>query len=109
MAANGIRQARISDPWNDLAGWRSRVGIAQRAGLQPIVNLIYSVSPRHTDEYYAERTRQAATLPVLRLCLKDPGGLLTPERIRTLVPVILHNANGVPVELHSHCTPGSGR
>jgi oxaloacetate decarboxylase alpha subunit len=108
MAANGIRQQRISDPWNDFAGWRSRVGIAQSAGLQPIVNLIYSVSPRHTDDYYAERTRQAATLPVFRLCLKDPGGLLTPERIRTLVPVVLHNANGIPVELHSHCTTGLG-
>jgi oxaloacetate decarboxylase alpha subunit len=108
MAANGIRQQRISDPWNDLAGWRYRVGIAQAAGLQSIVNLIYSVSPRHTDEYYAERTRQAATLPVLRLCLKDPGGLLTPERIRTLVPVVLQNSNGLPVELHSHCTTGLG-
>jgi oxaloacetate decarboxylase alpha subunit len=84
------------------------VGVAQRAGLQSIVNLIYSVSPRHTDEYYAERTRQAATLPVFRLCLKDPGGLLTPERIRTLVPVVLQNSNGIPVELHSHCNTGLG-
>jgi oxaloacetate decarboxylase alpha subunit len=108
MAANGIRQARISEPWNDLPGWTFRVGVAQRAGLQSIVNLIYSVSPRHTDEYYAERTRQAATLPVFRLCLKDPGGLLTPERIRTLVPVVLQNSNGIPVELHSHCNTGLG-
>jgi oxaloacetate decarboxylase alpha subunit len=108
MAANGIRQQRISDSWNDPAGWRDRVGIAQGAGLDAIVNLIYSVSPRHTDAYYAERTRQAATLPVFRLCLKDPGGLLTPERIRTLVPVILQNSNGIPVELHSHCTTGLG-
>src|SRR5262249_8888196 len=43
-----------------------------------------------------------------RLCLKDPGGLLTPERVRTLVPVILKNAGGIPVELHSHCTTGLG-
>lgn len=108
MAANGIRQARISEPWNDLPGWRFRVDVAQAAGLQSIINLIYSVSPKHTDEYYAERTRQAVTLPVHRLCLKDPGGLLTPERTRTLVPVILQNSNGVPVELHSHCNTGLG-
>lgn len=108
MAANGIRQARISEPWNDLSGWDYRVKVARKFGLDPIVNLIYSVSPVHTDEYYAERCRQAVTLKPFRLCLKDPGGLLTPERTRTLVPVILANAGGIEVELHSHCTTGLG-
>src|SRR5947207_4602021 len=108
MHANGIRQARISEPWNDLPGWTFRVGVARKFGVDPIVNLIYSVSPVHTDDYYAERCRAAATLAPFRLCLKDPGGLLTPERTRTLVPVILANANGIPVELHSHCTTGLG-
>src|SRR3954447_6694633 len=108
MAANGIRQAHISEPWNDLPGWRYRTEVARRFGLDPIINLIYSVSPVHTDEYYAERCRQAVTLKPFRLCLKDPGGLLTPERVRTLVPVVLQNAGGIPVELHSHCTTGLG-
>jgi oxaloacetate decarboxylase alpha subunit len=108
MAANGVRQARISEPWNDLPGWKYRVEVARRFGLDPIINLIYSVSPVHTDDYYAERCRQAVTLRPFRLCLKDPGGLLTPERVRTLVPVVLQNANGIPVEIHSHCTTGLG-
>ena len=73
MAANGIRQARISEPWNDLPGWSYRVDVARKFGLDPIVNLIYSVSPVHTDEYYAERCRQAVTLKPFRLCLKDPA------------------------------------
>jgi oxaloacetate decarboxylase alpha subunit len=108
MAANGIRQARISEPWNDLPGWKYRVGVARKFGLDPIVNLIFSVSPVHTDAYYAERCRQAVSLSPFRLCLKDPGGLLTPERARTLVPVVLQNSGGIPVELHSHCTTGLG-
>lgn len=108
MAANGIRQARISEPWNDLPGWKYRVMVARKFGLDPIVNLIFSVSPVHTDAYYAERCRQAVTLKPFRLCLKDPGGLLTPERTRTLVPVVLANSGGIPVELHSHCTTGLG-
>src|ERR1700751_870739 len=108
MAANGIRQARISEPGNDLPGWTSRVKVAPQFGVDPIVTLISSVSPVHTDEYYAERCRQAVTLKPFRLCLKDPGGLLTPERVRTLVPVVLANSGGIPVELHSHCTTGLG-
>lgn len=108
MASYGIRQVRISDSWNDPSDWKWRVAQARQAGLEPIVNLIFSVSPRHTDEYYAERARAAAKLDIAGICLKDPGGLLTPERTRALVPVILENANGIPVELHTHCTTGLG-
>ena len=97
MAANGIRQARISEEWNDFSGWERKVKVSREVGLEPIVNLIYSVSPKHTDDYYAQKTREAATLGLPRLCLKDPGGLLTPERTRDLVPVILRNASGIPL------------
>ena len=108
MFANGIKEARISDEWNDYEGWKFRVGECHRAGMKSILNLIYSVSPKHSDEYFALRTRQAASLKPYRLCLKDPGGLLTPERMETLVPIIFKNANGIPVELHTHCTTGLG-
>ena len=108
MAANGIREARISEEWNELEGWTWKVAVARDVGINPVPNIIYSVSPKHTDEYFAERTRQAASLNVNRLCLKDPGGLLTPERVQTLVPIMFANANGIPVELHTHCTTGLG-
>ncbi len=108
VADNGMGQARISDPWNNLDGWRRRVRTTQEAGLEAVVNLIYSVSPRHTDEYFAERTRHAASLPISVICLKDPGGLLTPERTRALVPIVLENSGGKHVEFHTHCTTGLG-
>ena len=108
MAANGVRQGRISDEWNDIAGWRKTLRIATEAGLEPILNIIYSVSPKHTDAYFAERARQAATLPVARICFKDPGGLLTPDRTRALVPLIKENIGGIPLEFHTHCTTGLG-
>ena len=108
MAANGIREARISEEWNELEGWEWKTKVSRDVGINPVLNIIYSVSPKHTDEYFAERTRQAASLKVNRLCLKDPGGLLTPERVQTLVPIVFANANGIPVELHTHCTTGLG-
>jgi oxaloacetate decarboxylase alpha subunit len=108
MAANGIREARISEEWNELEGWTWKVQVARDVGINPVPNIIYSVSPKHTDKYFAERTRQAASLGVSRLCLKDPGGLLTPERVQTLVPIMFAHAGGVPVELHTHCTTGLG-
>ena len=38
------------------------------------------------------------------LVLKDPGGLLTPERTRTLVPVLRAAAPALPLEVHTHDT-----
>ena len=107
-ARNGIAEVRISDPWNEYAGWKRRVDAAHAAGLRVVLNLVYSISPVHTDAYYAERCRQAASLGVWRLCFKDPGGLLTPERTKALVPVMLENAGATPVEFHTHCTTGLG-
>ena len=108
MANVGVKEVRISDSWNDASDWAWRVKQAKQAGLKPIINLIYTVSPRHTDEYYATKIREAFALDVYRVIFKDPGGILTPERTRTAVPAILKAAGGKTVELHTHCTTGLG-
>ena len=108
MVANGVRQIRISNPSNDPAGWRKSVARARRNGLRTVLNLIYSVSPKHTDSYYARKAREAAALKPDYICLKDPGGLLTPERTSALIQVIQREAPAFPVELHVHCTTGLG-
>ena len=94
LAANGIHELRTSDPSNTPKYWREAVDGAKRAGLKTILNIIYSISPKHTDAYFVERAREAAKLDVARICFKDPGGLLTPESTRRLVPLILREANG---------------
>ena len=108
IAAHGIREARISDPSNTVDGWRAHVGYARQVGIDPILNLVYALAPKYSDQYYAGKARAAVALGVSRICLKDAGGLLTPERLRTLLPEILHNAQGIPVELHTHCNTGLG-
>ncbi len=108
MIANGMRQLRISDPANDPVGWKKSIGRAKKVGLTTILNQIYSVSPKHTDAYYARKAREAAALEPDYICLKDPGGLLTPERTAALIKVIQQEAPGLPIELHVHCTTGLG-
>jgi oxaloacetate decarboxylase (Na+ extruding) subunit alpha len=108
LAANGISEVRTSDPSNTPRFWKQAVESANRAGLKTILNIIYSISPKHTDDYFAERARAAAKLDVYRLCFKDPGGLLTPEATRRLVPLILREAKNKPVEFHTHCNTGLG-
>jgi len=108
VAANGVTELRSSDPSNTPSHWQEMVRDARRVGLDTVINLIFSISPRHTDAYYAERIKAAAKLDVRRICLKDPGGLLTPERTRALVPLVLKHAGKIPAELHTHCNTGLG-
>jgi oxaloacetate decarboxylase alpha subunit len=108
LAANGVRQLRSSDPSNTVANWREMVSSANAAGLETIINLIFSESPKHTDQYYIARAGAAAALKPARICLKDPGALLTPERTRTIVPGVLAAVGNIPLEFHTHCITGLG-
>jgi len=99
----GITLTRTSNCWNDYSLFKHEVDAMRRLGIDCVANLIYSVSPRHTDEYYAERARQAAAMKPYRVCFKDVGGLLTPERARALIPIVQKNVGAVPLEFHAHC------
>lgn len=68
--------------------------------------MTYTLSPVHTDEYYVERTRELVALGVEFISIKDPTGLLTPERGRTLFPAVVQAAGDIPLQLHSHCQSG---
>lgn len=108
IAAAGITEVQLMDAANDMTFFRvsETVRFAREAGLAVSMALIYSYSPKHSDEYFAQRTRDAARLKVDFIYLKDSGGLLTPDRTRTIIPAMLDASSGIPLELHSHCTTG---
>jgi oxaloacetate decarboxylase alpha subunit len=103
---NGIRRIWVAESMNDVATALriARIAKEERSD-EVLVGLVYSISPVHTDDYYAARAREiAASADVDVLSLKDPGGLLTPERVRMLVPALRAAAPSLPLEVHSHCT-----
>ncbi len=82
------------------------VPLYQEAGIDIVPYVAYTVSPRHTDEYYADHIRKLHPFKPAGICLKDVGGLLTVERARTLIPTFIREAKGIPVELHAHGMSG---
>ncbi len=106
IAEAGARRIRINDPCHDLSEIKKAIKWSQNAGLTTMVALIYSYSPVHTDEYYARKALEIAKAGADRIFIKDVGGLLTPERTRSLVPAVLKRIDGIPLELHAHCTTG---
>ncbi len=107
---NGVRRIWVAESMNDVATDLMIAAISREEGAEEVVvGLVYSISPVHTDAYYAERARAvAASAHVDVLTLKDPGGLLTPERVRTLVPALREAAPNLPLEVHSHMTATLG-
>ena len=108
VVTHGITLTRSSDPWNDYEAAAVEIEALKKLGMVVVINIIYSVSPRHTDQYYAERARQATAIQPYRICFKDVGGLLTPDRARMLIPLIQQNIGNVPLEFHGHCNNGLG-
>lgn len=108
VAANGIRRYTCYDALNDIRNIELSVREAKAQGMTSCAHLVYTLSPVHTDEYYAGVAQQLAALPVDVIGIKDPSGLLTPERARTLVPRVKSSIGDLPLELHSHCRAGLG-
>ena len=110
VVRNGIRRFQIADPSNDPDSLVRLARMAGEEGVEEVVvGLTYSISPAHTHEYYIERARAIASSPDIdRLYLKDPGGLLTPDAVRELIPPFIDAFAPRPVELHSHCTIALG-
>jgi oxaloacetate decarboxylase alpha subunit len=108
LVAAGISRFVVLDPTHDMDAVRATARMIKRAGgTETIVALTYTISAVHDDAFYAGIAGQAAAWPeVDRLYVKDPAGLLTQERARTLIPAVLARLGGKPLELHAHCTIG---
>ncbi len=106
--ANGMRYHTTYDALNDMRNLEVPIRASQKLGLHTVAGLVYSYSPIHTDEYYVGKAKELIALGVDGLFIKDPSGLLTPERVATLVPALKKVCIDVPLQLHTHCLSGLG-
>ena len=103
VIAHGITLTRSSNPWNDYDVLARELDFLGSRGMDVVGNIIYSVSPKHTNEYYERKTRELAALRPYRICFKDVGGLLTPDRTREMLQLVMANIGDIPLEFHAHC------
>lgn len=106
LYANGLRQFMLVDGLHDLDNIRWALTVTKGLGFYVCPALIFSISPVHTDAYYVEKARAIRALGADALVLKDVGGLLTVDRVRTLVPALREVAGDLPLEIHAHCSTG---
>ncbi len=106
LAANGIRRAAIYDHINDMEGLHVVINKAVQVGLEVSGALVFTLSPVHTDEHFAERAAELVRMGATEVIIKDPSGLLSVERIRTLGPALKKVMGNAALNLHTHCMTG---
>lgn len=107
-ATNGINRFFLMDGLNDIRNFEVPIRAAHKEGAEVLGGIVYSISPAHTDEHFVQKTRELVAAGADILVLKDPNGILTPERARVLVPAMKAVAGGRPFYTHSHCLTGLG-
>jgi oxaloacetate decarboxylase alpha subunit len=109
LRRHGVTRLWVIDPMHDMEAAMSTARLAKEAGFEEIIGgLCYTISPVHTDAYFTEKIAQFDNCDAIdSIYIKDPAGLLTPERLQTLVPSLRRGLkNKVIDELHTHCNTG---
>ncbi len=129
---NGLNVMRIFDALNDIENVKSSIrlinelgGIADGAvcytvdlkeseaekksgkGLLSLFGKSKKAEKIFTDEYFVEKAKAMESLGAKIITLKDMAGLVVPSRAASIISK-LKSALSVPVDFHTHCTPGYG-
>ncbi|NUP75808.1 MAG: pyruvate carboxylase subunit B [Sinomonas sp.] len=107
LVANGFREIGAFDGLNDVDNISAALLRARSLGAETFGAVSFCESPVHTDELFVTKAQELIEkADVDRIMLKDAGGLLTPDRIRTLVPALKAVIGDRPLEVHTHSLTG---
>lgn len=126
---NGLNVMRIFDALNDIDNVKESIKLINNLGGIPDGAVCYTVDPKEeeqkvgffkslfgkkpkqekifTDEYFVEKAKTMEALGAKIITLKDMAGLVNPSRAASIISK-LKAAVKVPVDFHTHCTPGYG-
>ena len=127
---NGLNIMRIFDALNDLDNVKESIKLINEMGGIADGAVCYTVDPKtepvkqgffaklfgkkaeepekiFTDEYFVEKAKGMEAYGAKIITLKDMAGLVNPLRAASLISK-LKAAVKVPVDFHTHCTPGYG-
>ena len=112
---SGLGIMRIFDALNDVNNVKSSVKSIKKYGGMADCAVCYTVDPKYdddrelvfTDAYFLNKAQEMLALGADMITIKDMSGLIPPARVAKLIPLFKKHLN-VPVDFHTHCTPGFG-
>ncbi len=123
----GLSIMRIFDALNDVDNVKSTIKYVKKYGGTADCAVCYTIDPKYpelgfmdklkgrknpkpvfTDEYFAGKAREMQNLGADMITIKDMSGLIPPKRIAGLIRTMRKEGITVPIDFHTHCTPGYG-
>ncbi|WP_068086814.1 pyruvate carboxylase [Novosphingobium rosa] len=103
LCVHGVRSWWIYDVLFNIDKMTRLAKLSKKYDCKVAGTMLFTLSPVHDDAFWADKAAKLAAIPEIdSLLLYDTGGVLDRERIKTLVPAIVANAGGKPVEMHSN-------
>lgn len=103
LNVHGCRSFWIYDVLFNIDKMLRLAKVAKEFGSEVAGAIMFTLSPVHSDAYYADKAERLAASPdVDTILLYDTAGVLERERMKTLLPAIVAKANGKPIEFHSN-------
>lgn len=103
LNVHGVRSFWIYDVLFNNDKTKRLAKIAKEFGSEVAGAIMFTLSPVHTDEYYAKQADELSASPDIdTLLLYDTAGVLEKERMQTLLPAIVAKSRGKPIEFHSN-------
>jgi len=100
---HGCRSFWIYDVLYNIDKMLRLAKVAKQYGSEVAGAIMYTMSPVHSDEYFADKAWKLASCPDIdTILLYDTAGVLEKERLSTLLPAIRAKAQGKPIEFHSN-------
>lgn len=100
---HGCRSFWIYDVLFNIDKMHRLAKVAKEFGSEVAGSIMFTLSPVHTDAYYAEKAEQLSASPDIdSILLYDTAGVLEKERLSTLLPAIRARARGKPIEFHAN-------
>jgi oxaloacetate decarboxylase (Na+ extruding) subunit alpha len=100
---HGARSFWIYDVLFNIDKMLRLAAVAKEFGSEVAGAIMFTLSPVHTDAYYADKVDKLASSPdVDTILLYDTAGVLEKDRLSTLLPAIVAKARGKPIEFHAN-------
>ena len=106
----GIGRIVVLDPMHEVPAVKAAARLIKQEGSAEVMAaLTFTLSDIHNDAFYAGFAKALMDSPDIDLFyVKDPSGLLSVDRVRTLVPAVKAVIGNKPLEIHAHNTLGLG-
>lgn len=110
---SGLGIMRIFDALNDTNNVKSTIKYVKKAGGIADCAVCYTIDPAgltpavFTDQYFVDIAVELEGLGADMITIKDMSGLIPPTKVSKLVKAI-KGATSIPLDFHTHCTPGYG-